>query len=222
VIALQINDHPAHAGARLDRQSTRVIQHTRCHASGPEQVLVSIQSLIMVPQPYFNEPGYESSMHTERGRKEDRDYSANIREQTMHYAIQEQLRSPPRHFEDAVRTHFRCGHGSARASGCVTCHSPWLTVMPEAAALVPELFSDALQSLGILALVVCSLFFTCLARHYQLQPKDVCYLPRRLQKQTVIATCETWIAETTAHGDKARAGRMKSHLSRIRELLNAL
>ncbi len=71
------------------------------------QVLVSIQSLIMVPQPYFNEPGYESTMHSENGRKQDREYTANIREQTMHYAIQEQLRSPPRHFEDAVRTHFR-------------------------------------------------------------------------------------------------------------------
>ena len=84
------------------------------------QVLVSIQSLILVPQPYFNEPGYESSMHTERGRKEDREYSANIREQTMHYAIQEQLRSPPHHFEDAVRTHFRCGHGSRTSFGIVS------------------------------------------------------------------------------------------------------
>ena len=26
----------------------------------------------MVPQPYFNEPGYESSMHSETGRKQDR------------------------------------------------------------------------------------------------------------------------------------------------------
>lgn len=81
------------------------------------QVLVSIQSLILVPQPYFNEPGYESTMHTNLGRKQDREYTANIREQTMHYAIQEQLRSPPRHFEDAVRTHFRCvGMGLERVT----------------------------------------------------------------------------------------------------------
>ena len=32
------------------------------------QVLVSIQSLILVDQPYFNEPGYEASMHTDAGR----------------------------------------------------------------------------------------------------------------------------------------------------------
>ena len=28
------------------------------------QVLVSIQSLILVENPYFNEPGYEKGMHT--------------------------------------------------------------------------------------------------------------------------------------------------------------
>ena len=44
----------------------------------------------------------------------------------------------------------------------------------------------------------------------------------RLQKQTVLATCENWIAEATAHGDRSRAGRMRGHLSKIRELLNAL
>ena len=77
---------------------------------------MSIQSLIMVPQPYFNEPGYESTMLSENGRKQDREYTANIREQTMHYAIQEQLRSPPRQFEDAVRTHFR--HDSLHATAC--------------------------------------------------------------------------------------------------------
>lgn len=42
------------------------------------QVLVSIQSLILVDQPFFNEPGFESTMHSETGRKQSRDYSANI------------------------------------------------------------------------------------------------------------------------------------------------
>lgn len=71
------------------------------------QVLISIQSLILVPQPYFNEPGYEATMHTEKGRLQDRDYSAVIREENMHYAILDQLQHPPAHFEEAVRTHFR-------------------------------------------------------------------------------------------------------------------
>lgn len=42
------------------------------------QVLVSIQSLILVDDPYFNEPGFESSMHTDSGRQQSRAYSANI------------------------------------------------------------------------------------------------------------------------------------------------
>lgn len=38
------------------------------NASTCFQVLVSIQSLILVPDPYFNEPGFEDSMHTDQGR----------------------------------------------------------------------------------------------------------------------------------------------------------
>ena len=70
-------------------------------------MLISIQSLIFVPQPYFNEPGYEQKMHTEEGRIADRDYSACIREANMRYAILDQLKYPPKHFEEAVNTHFR-------------------------------------------------------------------------------------------------------------------
>ena len=33
------------------------------------QVLVSIQALIFVELPYFNEPGEEANMHTEHGKK---------------------------------------------------------------------------------------------------------------------------------------------------------
>ena len=33
------------------------------------QVIISIQSLIMVDEPYFNEPGWEKDMHTELRKK---------------------------------------------------------------------------------------------------------------------------------------------------------
>jgi hypothetical protein len=48
--------------------STHTHTHTHTHVilSHP-QVLVSIQSLILVPQPYFNEPGYEGTMGTPSG-----------------------------------------------------------------------------------------------------------------------------------------------------------
>ena len=42
------------------------------------QVLVSIQSLILVADPYFNEPGFEDNMHTPAGRAASRSYSADI------------------------------------------------------------------------------------------------------------------------------------------------
>ena len=51
------------------------------------QVLVSIQSLIFVPQPYFNEPGYESSMNTDSGKKQSEAYSKNIRLQTTKWYV---------------------------------------------------------------------------------------------------------------------------------------
>jgi hypothetical protein len=38
-------------------------------------VLISIQSLILVEQPYFNEPGYEKSMNTPAGNLANRDYN---------------------------------------------------------------------------------------------------------------------------------------------------
>ena len=39
---------------------------------------MSIQSLILVDDPYFNEPGFEREMHTDRGKSASRAYSANI------------------------------------------------------------------------------------------------------------------------------------------------
>lgn len=43
------------------------------------QVLVSIQSLIFVDEPYYCEPGYESFMHTERGTSASKAYNLYIR-----------------------------------------------------------------------------------------------------------------------------------------------
>jgi baculoviral IAP repeat-containing protein 6 len=70
------------------------------------QVLVSIQSLILVPDPYFNEPGYERTMHTEEGKRRSREYNENIYEQTIRFAMIGQLRQPPYGYEDVIRAHF--------------------------------------------------------------------------------------------------------------------
>lgn len=43
------------------------------------QVLISIQSMILISDPYFNEPGFESSMTTTAGKEQSRAYNENLR-----------------------------------------------------------------------------------------------------------------------------------------------
>jgi len=71
------------------------------------QVLVSIQSMIMVSKPYFNEPGYAEEENTAAGEQRSKEYSDNVRLHNMRHAMRDQLRRPPIGFEDAVRDHFR-------------------------------------------------------------------------------------------------------------------
>jgi ubiquitin-protein ligase len=71
------------------------------------QVLISIQSLILVENPYYNEPGWEKQMHTEEGKKRCFDYTDNIRLQTIRVAINEKIEYPPKSFETFVKEHFK-------------------------------------------------------------------------------------------------------------------
>lgn len=71
------------------------------------QVIISIQSLIMVEDPYFNEPGYERSMHTESGKKRAFEYKDNIRYENLRVAILNQIKNPPEGFEDFTKNHFK-------------------------------------------------------------------------------------------------------------------
>ncbi|XP_019627384.1 PREDICTED: LOW QUALITY PROTEIN: baculoviral IAP repeat-containing protein 6-like [Branchiostoma belcheri] len=70
------------------------------------QVLVSIQSLILVSEPYFNEPGYERSRGTPSGMQSSREYDANIRQATVKWAMLEQLRNPSPCFKEVIQKHF--------------------------------------------------------------------------------------------------------------------
>ena len=70
------------------------------------QVLVSIQSIIMVSKPYFNEPGYADEEGTPAGEERSREYNENIRLAAMRFAMRDTLKRPPRGFEDVVRRHF--------------------------------------------------------------------------------------------------------------------
>lgn len=78
------------------------------------QVLVSIQSLILVPQPFFNEPSFESTYATAQGQNQSRKYNEDRFEGTVRWAMIEQLRSlkdladPSKDegFHEVIRKHF--------------------------------------------------------------------------------------------------------------------
>ncbi|CAL2050412.1 unnamed protein product [Caenorhabditis brenneri] len=70
------------------------------------QVLVSIQGLIFVKDPYFNEPGFERYQGTERGDEYSRKYNLQIEHATLNYAIREQLRKPSEHFREVIEKHL--------------------------------------------------------------------------------------------------------------------
>ncbi|CAN8061656.1 unnamed protein product [Agarophyton chilense] len=71
------------------------------------QVLVSIQSLIFVADPYFNEPGYERYMGTSQGKLYSEQYNSRIRFHSAFHAIQTQIRYPPQEFAEGITAHFR-------------------------------------------------------------------------------------------------------------------
>uniref|UniRef100_A0AAQ5Y9L2 Dual E2 ubiquitin-conjugating enzyme/E3 ubiquitin-protein ligase BIRC6 n=1 Tax=Amphiprion ocellaris TaxID=80972 RepID=A0AAQ5Y9L2_AMPOC len=70
------------------------------------QVLVSVQSLILVAEPYFNEPGYERSRGTPSGTQSSREYDGNIRQATVKWAMLEQMRNPSPCFKEVIHKHF--------------------------------------------------------------------------------------------------------------------
>lgn len=72
------------------------------------QVLVSIQSLILVSEPYFNEPGFQSSQGTPQGTKESDKYNKNIRKFSLEVCILPFLSypSPFPEFDEAIKKHF--------------------------------------------------------------------------------------------------------------------
>ncbi|XP_058880863.1 baculoviral IAP repeat-containing protein 6-like isoform X4 [Acipenser ruthenus] len=76
------------------------------HTSSFLQVLVSVQSLILVAEPYFNEPGYERSRGTPSGTQSSREYDGNIRQATVKWAMLEQIRNPSPCFKEVIQKHF--------------------------------------------------------------------------------------------------------------------
>lgn len=71
------------------------------------QVMISIQSLILVEQPYFNEPGWEREMHTPKGKLNSDNYNEERQPHTINLAMISMLKNPPNGFEEIVNNHFK-------------------------------------------------------------------------------------------------------------------
>ena len=71
------------------------------------QVLISIQSLILVSDPYFNEPGYEGLRGSEEGNELSACYNCTIRDRCLVEAIFNAMLYPPTFFDEAVKLHFK-------------------------------------------------------------------------------------------------------------------
>jgi len=71
------------------------------------QVALSIQSLIFVPRPYFNEPGFEATMGTTEGEKRSQQYNTAIQKATVRWAIIDMLENTPAPFAEIIQNHFK-------------------------------------------------------------------------------------------------------------------
>ncbi|XP_022243129.1 uncharacterized protein LOC106460649 isoform X2 [Limulus polyphemus] len=70
------------------------------------QVLISIQSFIFTEKPYFNEPGYESKIGTEKGNEQSYLYNRHIRCANIKHAMLGQLHNPSPGFGEVIKSHF--------------------------------------------------------------------------------------------------------------------
>ncbi len=77
------------------------------------QVLLSIQSLILIDEPYFNEPGHEKYIGTKSGIESSIRYNQNIRKYTLDHAINDLIedivleKNNYKEFEYVIRNHFK-------------------------------------------------------------------------------------------------------------------
>ena len=71
------------------------------------QVLVSIQSLIFVENPYFNEPGYEKDIHNDKGKRRSLEYNDSRQKATIEWAMIDMIKNSPNEFKDIIINHFK-------------------------------------------------------------------------------------------------------------------
>lgn len=69
-------------------------------------MFISTQGITMSEDLYFNEPGYDSEQGTPEGEKKNEAYANIVRIGNVKYAMIDQIKNPPKGFEDVVNRHF--------------------------------------------------------------------------------------------------------------------
>jgi len=70
------------------------------------QIMISIQSLILIEEPYFNEPSYERDINTTKGKENSKKYNNNIYSKTIEYGMIELLKNSLE-YPDIINNHFK-------------------------------------------------------------------------------------------------------------------
>lgn len=74
------------------------------------QVLISLQAMVFVKDPYFNEPGYESTHGTAEGNRLTARYNDSVLRNNIKYGMRAPLSRPLMHphgvFRDVLRLHW--------------------------------------------------------------------------------------------------------------------
>jgi len=71
------------------------------------QIMVSIQSLILIDDPYYNEPGSEKALNTDIGKSNSLKYNLTLYPNTIKYGMIDMILNPPKGFETIVKEHFK-------------------------------------------------------------------------------------------------------------------
>ena len=67
------------------------------------QVLISIQGMILIEEPYFNEPGFERTAGSGTGQQESERYNRRIQQHNLQHALLPALKKPPPAFKEALQ-----------------------------------------------------------------------------------------------------------------------
>jgi baculoviral IAP repeat-containing protein 6 len=82
--------------------------------SSLSQVLLSIQAMILVDSPWFNEPGADGMRGTPEGDRRSARYNEELQLFTLRHAMLAQLKAPRGGLEDATRAHFAAAAPAVR------------------------------------------------------------------------------------------------------------